>query len=97
MFESFMIVTFLKHKIIEIFLWVKSLLSKDMTRRQKLRKLVNQIPSHFDHTFSFEIHFPVVDLARLVGQTSCLKKFERQMFIMIRRTVIQALLVESER
>lgn len=55
-----------------------------MTGRQKLRELVNEIPSHFYHTFTFKIHFSVVHLARLVGQTRCLEKFESQMFIMIR-------------
>lgn len=54
-----------------------------MARRQKLRELINEIPSHFDHAFAFKIHFSVVHLARLVGQTCRLEKFECQMFIVI--------------
>jgi hypothetical protein len=78
-----MILTFLKHQIIKILLWIKSFLFKDMARRQKLRELINEIPSHFDHAFAFKIHFSVVHLARLVGQTCRLEKFECQMFIVI--------------
>lgn len=79
-----MILTFLEHEIIKIFLWVESFLFKDVTGRQKLRELVNEIPSHFYHAFAFKIHFSVVHLAWLVGQTGCLEKFESQMFIVIR-------------